>query len=175
MIFYIFFLIFPKNKKVFEFPHRKITLITIAFGLINPKFMVLALPFLGLGLAHAYSIAKELGKQRMMLIATICIIGFSIPIGLGTLHPSQIEHNGIQDLIELSVIEDKNLFNDWGYGHMVFYYGAESNQYATYHRRLTVDMDFNDSIVLTRLDLDCDLVKQYDKPILTNSLKLYNC
>lgn len=176
MIFYIFFLIFPKNKKVFEFPFRRLTLVTIAFGLINPKFMILALPFIGLALAHAYSIAKDVGKQKMMLFATIFIIGFSLPIGLGTLHPSVIEHDAIQDLIELSVVEDKNLFNDWSYGHMVYYYGAESNQYATYHRRLNPEEDdYTDSVVLTRFDLNCFLVKQYDKPILTSPLKLYEC
>lgn len=175
MIFYIFMLIFPKNKRVFDFPYRGITLVTIAYGLINPKFMILALPFIGLALAHAYSIAHEIGKQRMMLIATITIIGFSIPIGLGTLHPSAIEHDAIVDTVQLASDENKTLFNDWGYGHMVIFYGGETEQYATYHRRLSEEEDYGGSIVLTRFDLDCPLVKQYDNPVLTSPLKLYNC
>jgi len=71
--------------------------------------MILALPLIGLALANAFNLASVDGKQKMLLVASICIIGFSLPIGLGSLHPNSIEHEAVQDLVNLGVDENKVL------------------------------------------------------------------
>ena len=54
-------------------------------------------------------------------------------------------------------------------------YGKETKQVATYDNRLKIENDYNSSVVLTRLDLNCFIVKQYDYPLETNPLRLYDC
>ena len=178
MVAFVFFLIpftLARNKLVFNFPYQKLSLAMIGVGLINPKFMILALPFIGLALANAYSIAREEKKQLMLLVATMCIIGFSLPIGLGTLHPAQFEHTAVQDAMQLAFDENKTLVNDWSYGHMVYYYGGETYQRASPARKLKLEHNLTSKIVLTRLDLNCLTIKTYDNPVITPSLKLYRC
>jgi len=111
-----------------------------------------------------------------LLVASICIIGFSLPIGLGSLHPNSIEHEAVQDLVNLGVDENRFLFNDWSYGHMVYYYGGATYQRASPDRKLIVgSQSFKNGLVLTRQDLNCGLVKQYDNQTIIGTLKLYRC
>jgi len=175
VLFFIGQLVFPRTKRVFNFPYFWLTMFFVVFGLINPKFMILALPLIGLALANAFNLASVDGKQKMLLVASICIIGFSLPIGLGSLHPNSIEHEAVQDLVNLGVDENKVLFNDWSYGHMVYYYGGETNQRASPDRQLDVNNSFENVLVLTRHDLNCGLIKKYDAPSVIGALKLYRC
>jgi len=174
ILFYEVFLIFPKTRKVFDFPFRKLTIITLIVGLINPKLMVLAIPLIAIVLVNALSLVTPETKKKMLTIAVMMNIGFALPIGLQSLHPTQIEHNAVQELLQLSQDMNKNYVNDWGYGHMVFYYRGSTQNHSTINNKLT-EHYYDGNLVLTRKEFDCPILKPYSSNIGEGELKIYNC
>lgn len=174
LFFQVFWLV-PQTRKVFDFDYKKLTIVLVGVGLLNPKFMVLAVPMISLTITRAYSMVGEKKKRMMLLMATIMLLGFSLPIGLGSLHPNSMEHEAVQELLVFSEDFNKHYSNDWSYGHMVYFYGGKTNQHSAPGNALTLESNIDNRLVLSRLPFDCPIVKAYEKDVVEGSLTLYNC
>jgi len=171
-LFFQIFWLLPRTKKVFDFDFKKLTIVLVGVGLLNPKFMVLAIPMLSLTLSKVYSMLDSNNKKKMVALSMVLVVGFALPIGLGSLHPSLIEHEAVKDLVEYSVDLNKPIGNDWSYGHLVYFYGGETYNHSTWQRKSS---SFGNSVVLSRKDLNCGIIKEYPSNPLEGNMKIYDC
>jgi len=171
-LFFQIFWLLPRTRKVFDFDFKKLTIVLIGVGLLNPKFMILAIPMLSLTLSKVYSMLDVENRKKMIALTMVLVVGFALPIGLGSLHPSLIEHEAVKDLVEYSVDLNKPIANDWSYGHLVYFYGGETNNHSTYNNKFG---SYVNSVVLSRQDLNCSIIKEYPSNPLEGNMKIYDC
>ena len=169
-----FFMFHWWGKKLPElhFYYLPITITFILIGIINPKFIILAIPFLSLTILKVYENSNESDKNVLIKISVFTAIIFSLSI-YAFQGPTQTEHTAVQETIQYANQHDLNIANDWTYGHLIYYYGEITKQHSG-----PGDYNLNqmpNKAILSREDLNCVIVKQYTFPIQGNALRLYNC
>lgn len=162
------------HLKKFEPPFKWITISLIIFGIINPKFFVLGIPLFALATAKFNA---DLDKKEKLKLLGSCIGVFiiwgatfsSLPIIQNP--PYGYVHEAVNDAITLGKSTKKMLANDFEYGHLIWFYGGKTNNHSGPGDKLP---DAN-SIILSRYDYNCSIVKTYDAPLFGQALRLYNC
>jgi len=164
MMFFLLFLLsnslrsIPRNKWVLALP-------LLLVGLLSPKFLILLTPLIPLLLIHAWKNASELTKGFMVPLAVVVGLIYIIQIGISWHGPYDYEHDLVQEAIRLASDENKILGNDWGLGHLVFYYGGNTLNHSGIS-----EINCKDCIVLSYEEYPwCDLLKEERK------LKIYSC
>lgn len=174
-IFYgIIFLLGIKNQEAFNWFFPRLTIFFFLIGLINPKFIILAIPFFSLTLVKVYKTAPQNAKNNMIL----AMLGFAIVwpsfIIVHGLEPRAYEHQAAQDIVDYAKQNNLEIANDWTYGHLINFYGGKTNQHSG-------PGDYNlfkmpNKAILTGERLPCKIVKQYEPDYEINSpLTLYQC
>ncbi len=172
-MFYIAFIMFGSGKKIIDLYFPLITIFFILLGLINPKFMILGIPFYALAILKIYQSATEANKKRILLFAITLNIAWGATLFFHTTEPFYPEIIGTQEIVDYSKEYRVRIENDWQYGHLILYNNGETDYHST-----AIDFNLsnlNDSVVLTRKEVDCEILKQYDKPIIKPGLKIYKC
>lgn len=172
-MFYIAFIMFGSGKKLIEFYFPLVTIFFIALGLINPKFMILGLPFYALAVLKIYNSATPENKKRILLFAITLNVAWSLSLFFHTTSPSYSEMIGAKETVEYANEFDLNISNDWQFGHLIIYNGGKTLQHSTFGDYNLLHMP--GKAILTRQELDCEKIKNYDNPIGIPPLNLYRC
>lgn len=172
-MFYISFIMFGSGKKIIDFYFPLITIIFIVVGLINPKFMILGIPFYALAILKIWQSANPGNKKRILLFALTLNIAWSAALFFHTTEPLPQELIASQEIVEYSEETGKLIKNDWGYGHLIIYYGGQTAYHSTFPN---IDLNGHEpSVILSRKEIECEKIKQYDQPLIAPPLILYNC
>lgn len=154
-----------------KFTPKKIWLSTALLfgaGLLQNKFMILAIPFLSVGgLLFMEKIEKFKGIPRLEYIVLILVILTSF-FGFFMVHPTQQEMNLVENSIDLSKDLNVSLYNDWTYGWWVTYKGYETNYKSSYPNPNYNELS-KPLVALTKTDLNCLMVFEEDQ------IKTYYC
>ena len=147
---------------------KKLWLLALPFillGIIAPKFLTFLTPLIPILLIHAYKKAIGLGKSFFMPLAFVLSVVLILQVGIGWHGPTEAEHSLVQEAIMIAHDKEVILQNDWGLGHLVFFYGG----FTTKHSGRS-PIDCTDCIVLSYNEFPgCSLLKEQD------SLKIYDC
>ena len=163
----VFFTIFLLSNNIKSIPKSKwmMALPLLIVGLLSPKFLILLTPLIPLLLIHAWKKASPLTKDFMIPLASVLAIVFIIQIGISWHGPYDYEHSMVQEAIQLAQDQNKVLGNDWGLGHLVFFYGGTTKNHSGISEILC-----KDCIILTYHDFPwCELLKEKQQ------LKIYAC
>lgn len=163
----VFFTLFLASNDLKSVSRKKwlMALPFLAVGLFNPKFLILLTPFISLILIEAWKNGDRLTRRFMTPLATIFAIIFILQIGFGWHGPTETEHDFVQESIRLA--NDQNLFldNDWGLGHLIFFYGGETPRHSS-----IAEISCSDCIVLSYLEFpNCKVLQE------ENKLSIYKC
>jgi len=176
-IFYMGMLLFGKRGHKPEIPYFPLTFLLTLFGILNPKYFLLAIPFLALTIVNVYKNTSEDNKKMIIMIALSLNLAWALTIGLSNLAPTEQTLEAVQEFNEYSEQNNLAKANDWQYGHLIFFYGGTSRQHSG-------PSDFNifevkDHAVLTQQELvHCELIKEYPSQSILNAippLKIYRC
>lgn len=177
IIFYLGFMLFGKAGLKPEIPYFPLTLLLTLFGIINPKFFLLALPLLVLTIVNVYKNTSEKKRKQMIVIAFAINLAWGLTILYGDLSPTDQTLLAVQEFGDYSNEIGLAKANDWSYGHLIFFYGGTTKQHSG-------PSSFNifevkDRTVLTREVLThCKLYKEYESQTIFSaipSLKIYRC
>lgn len=161
-----------KTPKMPQIPYPLTTIFLVVLGTLNPKFFILAVPFIALYLSEIYHATRY--KKAMLAVALTLSVCFSIPLlpfEEITYSPKPSEFKAAQEIVKLSQETGKEIKNDWTFGHLIRYYGGKTNMHSGGNWEVNSDKN---TVVLTRKNLNCILVKNYSiNPIYP--LKLYSC
>ncbi len=174
LFFYAPFIYLSKN---ISFPHQKLFFILVLLGVLNAKFFVLALPLLALSLVKVFKEKDEQLNFVMVSMALIVCVVFSIsflPIDSIKYAPKFYEHQAVKDLVFYSNLNNKETVNDWEFGHMVWFYGGKTKHHSGFNNSFEIEKQTN-AIVLTRHEMSCPAIKQYENNLLGYNLTLYDC
>lgn len=172
-MFYIVFIMFGSGKKIIDFYFPLITIFFILLGIINPKFMILGIPFYALAILKIWESATPERKKAILLLAITLNIAWAGSLFFHTTQPLYQELVASEEIVEYSEQTGKPIKNDWGYGHLIRYYGGETPYHSTFPN---IDLNgHSESVILSRREMDCEKIKQYDQPLLAPPLILYEC
>ena len=172
-MFYIAFIMFGSGKKIIDFYFPLITTFFILLGFINPKFMILGIPFYALFILKIWQSATPTNKKIILLFAITLNIAWGATLFFHTTSPLPGELIASQEIVEYSEQTGKTIKNDWGFGHLIRYYGGETAYHSTFPN---IDLNgHSEAVILSRNEIECEIIKQYDDPILAPPLILYNC
>ena len=161
LLFYVFWF------KHFRFYYFPLVIYFIIISLINAKFFILGVPIFALFLYDNMTKMPREHKEGLVRFSLFIIIIFTILLSpFYQYPPSYNQHQAVQETIKLSSEIDKKFVNDWGLGHLFFYYGSETNNHSSYGNRFK---ETDNKLVLTVKDLECDILREY------GILKIYNC
>jgi hypothetical protein len=172
-IFYLWVGYFSYFRNL-NFYMKWFTILFVIIGLFNPKFLILGLPLFTLSLIKAYN--EKTPKDQEETLYAIMIISSVMTIMMFIVSPTPTDHESIIDGLELSQQYNKPISNDWELGHLVFYYGGTTlDAWGGIH-----DLNhIKNSIIVTKQDLNCPLLKTYSDPFnfahLKQENKIYNC
>ncbi len=172
-MFYMVFIMFGSGKKIVDFYFPVITILFILLGLINPKFMILGVPFYALAILKIWQSATPSNKKRILGLAITLNLAWGLTLFFHTTQPYYSEIVATEEIVNYSQDFNLQIANDWGYGHMILYNGGETNYHSSYS-----DYNFFESpqtLILTREQLNCEIIQEYDKPIIQAGLNLYKC
>lgn len=175
LMYYVFWIAFVKNYDFFE---RNLFALLLIVGILSPKLLVLAIPFLALFLVKVF---QDFGKKREVLIwyaiimVLIALLGF-LPFDAVKIGPKYYEHQAVLDTIELSQDLNKSFVNDWSLGHLFWFYGAETSFHSGFPNP-DYENGEGESVVLSRFPQRaiCRMVYEYDWKIDGSNLRLWNC
>ncbi|KKL78393.1 hypothetical protein LCGC14_2025250 [marine sediment metagenome] len=164
---------FGSGKKIFDFYFPILTIIFIIIGIINPKFMILGIPFYTLAILKIWQSAKPEKKKAILLLAITLNIAWAGSLFFHTTAPLYQELVASEEIVDYSEQTGKPIKNDWGYGHLIKYYGGETPYHSTFPN---IDLNGHaEAVILSRREMDCKKIKQYDQPLLAPPLILYEC
>jgi len=139
----------------------------LVFGILNPKFVMLAIPFLVVGLAGFYK-TNPLFAKGLQNIAIICVVlaGF----GLLMQPPFEYEHQAVGYVVQEG---PDNITNEWHLGHMVVWYGGVPSHQsfrtnASYENLCRFGLHGNLCVLYTDAEY-CEEVKQFGE------ITVYKC
>ena len=166
--FYVYFL---RDLKKFVLP--RLLLVSTIVGVLIPKFFIFAIPFLSLNLCKLSDEVKY-GKTlvKVALIINLLFTIYFLPIDLIQFPPKQFEHQAVQEFVKLC--ETENCHNDWTLGHLIHYYGGQTNEHSGHNASFDITKQEN-AFILSNQDINCLVVKQYSNNIFGNNLKIYDC
>lgn len=178
LIFSLFFLspliLLPSHKKIltlFRFPAAKSLILIGIFAMFNPKFYILALPGFGMLLINLFHELED--KYQAVLIALSLAF---VCIGLFAFYwypPTPTEIQAVQEFVQTGKDLNLPLSNDFAYGHMIWFYGGHTPIWGGLG--MGDVKDANNSLVLSRENLDCKLLKTYDWSFLGEHLRMWKC
>ena len=172
-MFYIVFIMFGSGKKIIDLYFPMITIFFILLGIINPKFMILGIPFYALAILKIWQSATPEKKKVILLLAITLNIAWAGSLFFHTTQPLYQELVASEEIVEYSEQTGKPIKNDWGLGHLIRYYGGQTAYHSTYPN---IDLNgHSESVILSRREMDCEQIKQYDQPLLAPPLILYEC
>jgi len=173
---YVYFL---RENKQHNYPYLLMFLPMALIGTLNPKYFILAVPFFAL--AMCWLVENTKNSSWILVMAVILNLGFAIsymPIGFVGKAPKTFEVQGVKDLIDLNRSLDKPIANDWGLGHMVWFYGGQTEM----HSGPPGEGDWNMEKQVNRVTLtynkvskNCVLLNEYGWNPFGETLKLYDC
>jgi len=135
-----------------------------ALFLLNSKFVFLVVPFLALGFVNYFE-KLDKAKYGVLFKQVFLWLPFFLAVSWGLVslqQPPQPYHwSAVEFALDAS--SRPSIVNDWDFGYWVLFKGGRTEQFGA-------PKDFNASgIVLTRKQLDCNLLKQF------NDLRVYKC
>ena len=163
----MFFTIFLLSARIDSIPKKKwlLALPFLIMGLLSSNLLILLTLLIPLLLIHAWKNAEPLTKDWMVRLAFVVSLIYIIQIGISWHCPYSYEHDLVQEAIDLATDQNVILENDWGLGHLVFYYGG----LTTKHSGIS-EITCSDCIVLSYDEFpNCELLEEEEE------LKLYNC
>ena len=172
-MFYIVFIMFGSGKKILDFYFPILTIFFILIGIINPKFMILGIPFYALAILKIYQSATPDNKKRILLLAITLNIAWSLTLIFHTTSPSYPEIIATKETVEYAQQNNLLIANDWQFGHLIIYHNGQTQQHSTYGDYNLMEMP--NKAILSRQEINCQIIKQYDQHPIIPSLKLYKC
>ncbi len=161
LLFYAFWL------KHFRFYYLPLVIYFILISLINAKFFILGVPIFALLLFDNMGQMSRAEKEGLVRFSLCVVFVFTLLLlPFYQYPPSYTQHQAVQETIKLSAEMDKEFVNDWGLGHLFFYYNSETPNHSSYGNRFE---ETENKLVLTVKDLECDILREY------GTLKIYNC
>ena len=136
------------RKKELAFPG----FVLLAFGILNPKFIMLSIPFLVAGIVQFYK-RSPIIAQALQNIAIILILFAGA--GLLLQFPSEYEHETIKYAVEQSA--GNEMWNDWELGYIVQWRGGITDNWG-----FGKNSEDGPGIVITHRFLDCELLRGGD-------------
>ena len=150
----IFFLFVFKNKRI-----GLSTIILLVFCFFNTQFIILLLPFVLIGVCHAFEMleAKKAWQQINLLkiLSIICLLGFGFMVLVQS--PTQSDWLAVNKSIELAKDNNVPLYNDWETGYWVLFNGWDTDSFGGGKNPDYFDLD-RPFVGLTKKHLDCSVV-----------------
>lgn len=160
---------FPALIKIETFSLMSVTIFFAGFGLLNPKFLVLGVPFFCLALTHFVQ-KYTTWENFLIYLAIILAIGFGATMLFYDYNPKKGEFEATQIAIDLAKEKNLELSNDWPLGYIVNWLGGTPSAWAG-PGQLQQDI----GIVLTSRELDCLKHFETDYDFNTGKLYVYEC
>ena len=126
LLFYGFWL------KYFRVYYLPLVIYFIFISLINAKFFILGVPIFVLLLFDNMDKMSREQKEGLIRFSLCVVIIFTILLlPFYQYPPSYTQHQAVQETIKLSDEMNKEFVNDWGLGHLFFYYGSETPNHSS--------------------------------------------
>ncbi len=128
-------------------------------GFLNAKFVILAIPFLTIGVFN--TILKYGGTEKKVWMLTFLVIGTISALGTGLLvglHPlpSEVEWESINYTLSVHSSTGLPIHTDFQFGYLLDYKGYYSYEYGFLEEGWQNGL--TDSLVITHLELDCPII-----------------
>lgn len=136
-----------------------------ALLLFNSKFVFLAIPFLALAFVNYYNKLDKTkyGKTFQQIFLWLpFFLAISWGIVSWTQPPQPYQWEAIDYALEQS--PKPGITNDWDFGYWILYKGGRTQQFGA-----SQDFNAGHDIVLTRRELDCNMLRQFE------DLRVYKC
>lgn len=203
MFFYLNFiyllLIAFGTEKLSKNPwYAKLTIIFIILSFLNPKLLLLAVPFISLYVIKNYLIAtRELqlklpfnlkfpievlnkkisAKKVFVIIAIFLCIFHPISVSYFTT-PTSTQLLAAEETVKLSEETGLPISNNWDFGHLIWFKGGVTK----WHSGPGLEISNKETVLLTyeeQLDNNCELKKEFREPSIISKarpdLYLYEC
>jgi len=165
-------------KKVFFYNMNYLFIFFLAIGFLNAKLFILCLPFYSLVLFYNFSkLYPDSGKIVLIIGGLAMFIIFSMPLtgyGLTQSYPNTQEHEVVQEFIHLAHEKEQTIHNDWTLGHLINFYKGYTEDHSGGFNILELN-HYKNSLVLTRHDLNCEIIKTYPAQLIEKPLTIYQC
>lgn len=129
------------------------------FALVSPKVVVLAVPFVAIGIAELIKLLEERGKSInfLLYLSFFCLIGVNIAFFMQS--PMSSDWVFVGEAVKISQDQNLVLIADWSYDYWVVIYTNKKlpydSQYEKRYNEITPPF-----IALTKQELPCELLKE---------------